>query len=452
MKFGGSSVADHPAMQRCAKIISATPRPQVIVISALAGITRQLMRLSYPSTLAPEKTAILQEIYTRHYGILAAIEATNKVKQDFNQLFETAQYLTEALEQKQTPKLLDELLSLGERMATLVFAEVLSKLGMSVQLFDVRQILRTDSSFGKAEPNIKAIKALSAKHLRPCLHQDALIITQGFIGSDAHGNTTILGKESSDYSAALLAEALEAHEFKIWTDVAGVYSTDPKLYPEAKPIAHLSFGEALELTTFGAKVLHARTLQPAIRKNIKCFVGSSIHPGQGTWINGVGLEEKPAAGVKAISLKKHQMLLSLERTYKTPTLNFLESFLETLAQHQLDFDLLTNHALSTTLVLDDSLVDWHQKSVLSETLLQELTRLGRVEVYKELTLLALVGQEIPTCPRIKKILSNTLKDLNVHAFYYGTSPYSLCILTELPDTKIRGLVARLHKDLIGAPE
>ena len=449
MKFGGSSVADLAAMERAAKIISASAGPKLVVVSALAGITRKLMCLSYSTTLIAEKDAVLQEIYTRHAEILEVVAASNNVTQAFKHLFTQAEYLTGVLSKKADPQALDELLALGERMASLVFVEVLRAMGLPASLFDVRTVLRTDSSFGKAEPDIKQIKTLSAAYLQPLLQDDAIIITQGFIGSDAFGHTTILGKESSDYTVALLAEALPVQAFTIWTDVEGVFSTDPKLYQGAKPIAHLSFGEALELTTFGAKVLHARTLQPMIRKNIKCFVGSSLNPGKGTWIN-AAVSSSSKAEVKAISIKKHQMLLRIERSYKTSTLNFLESFVEILTQHQVDFDLLTNHGLSTTLVLDDSLVNWHQKSMLTEALLEELKSLGRIEVHQDLTLVALVGHAIPACPVIKKMLSATLKDLTVNAFYYGTSPYSLCVLTALPEGRIPGLIEHLHQELIGA--
>jgi aspartate kinase len=302
MKFGGSSVADLAAMRRCIAIIKNTPMPQVVVVSALAGVTRKLMTLTYPETSPQEQQNIFRELRIQHEAIF-------------------------------------------------------------------------------------------------------------------------------------------------WTDVKGIFSSDPKLYKAAQPIAHLSFGEALELATFGAKVLHPRTLEPAIRNKIRCFVGSSLEPDGGTWIDAGNQGTTPK--VKAITLKKEQMLLHLERSYKTATLNFLENFLEILNQHDIDFDLISNHGLSTTLVLDDSLANWHHKSLLSDALIQQLTALGKIKITKGLTLLALVGQDIPQCPNIKRLLSAFLEDKVVNAFYYGTSPYSLCVLTTMAAEKIERDIAHLHQQLIG---
>lgn len=444
MKFGGSSVADYAAMRRCAMIIKASPKPVLVVVSALAGVTRKLMILSYPQTTKAEKQSIIEDIHTRHNAVLDQLKDTN-IKIKLTELNTQLQDLSEMLAKEPIPQILDELLSLGERMSSLLFTAVMLQEGIDAELFDVRLVMRTTSTYGKAEPVLPKIKKLCAERLKPLL-KNKVTITQGFIGSDAEGHTTILGKESSDYTAALLAEALDADHFKIWTDVAGVFSVDPKLYPQAKPITQLSFGEALELTTFGAKVLHARTLEPAIRGDMQCYVGSSIAPQGGTWIKAEIKDTTPQ--VKAISIKKDQVLLRIERGFKTSNLNFLETFLEILNKHQIEFDLLSNHGLSTTLVLDDSLKNWHQKSLLSEDLLDELKYLGKINLSQGLTLLALTGQNIPQCPKIKNILTETLKDLRVDAFYYGASPYSLCILTELKDEKIIPTVARLHQQLI----
>jgi aspartate kinase len=446
MKFGGSSVATIEAMKRCVQIIKETPGPQVIVISALASVTRKLMMLSYPETTTTEQKKIFAEIRAQHEAILATLK-NQHIRSTLEALLAQAQKLTAQLHQHPKPQDLDALLALGEQMASLLFAEILCTEGLPAHLFDVRTVLRTNDQFGKAEPCIADVYHLCTEHLRPLLTDNAIIVTQGFIGADQEGRTTILGKESSDYTAALLAEALTAKHFKIWTDVAGVYSADPKIYEAAQAISHLSFGEALELTSFGAKVLHPRTLEPAIRKNLRCYVGSSIHPQGGTWIEANSEKTKPT--IKAISLKKNQLLLRIERTYKTATLNFLENFLEILNARQIDFDLISNHGLSTTLVLDDSLAEWHHKSLCSEELLAQLRTLGKVEITKGLTLLALVGQDIPQCPKIKKILSEILQDLHIDAFYYGTSPYSLCVLTELQPEKIYPTIKYLHQQLIG---
>lgn len=444
MKFGGSSVADIKAMRRSANIVKNTPLPVLVIVSALASVTRKLISLTYEDTTATEQQRAIEEIRSQHYAIVASLK-NDQVKKPLDSLLFGLQTLMQDYAKDREASILDELLAQGELMSSLLFTEVLREEGIKTELFDVRKVMRTTECFGKGEPILNEIKSLCAAELKPLL-VNQVVVTQGFIGSDAEGRTTVLGKESSDYTAALLAEALGSEHFKIWTDVPGVFSTDPKLYPQALPIAELSFGEALELTTFGAKVLHSRTLEPAIRQNMRCFVGSSVNPESGTWI---GMTTHSAAKVHAITFKKEQMLIRLERSYKTSNLHFLESFVEILNRYQIDFDLLTNHGLSTTLVLDDSLANWHHKSLLSEALIQELKLLGKIEITKGVTLLALVGQHIPQCPSIKKILSATLEDMDISAFYYGTSPYSLCVVTPMAPGQLEASIARLHQQLIG---
>ena len=165
-------------------------------------------------------------------------------------------------------------------MSSKLFVEILREKQKSAIWFDVRKVMRTDDKFGKAQPKIEEIKQLCCAHLKS-LNTNALIVTQGFIGSESTGKTTTLGRGGSDYTAALLGEALNATQIDIWTDVAGIYTNDPRITPAAKRIDEISFAEAAEMATFGAKVLHPATLVPAVRSNIPVFVGSSKAPQDG---------------------------------------------------------------------------------------------------------------------------------------------------------------------------
>jgi aspartate kinase len=162
-------------------------------------------------------------------------------------------------------------------MSSLLFSEVLKEKGASAVNFDVRKVLRTDDTFTNATPDVSAIKELAQSLLVPEI-KDNIVVTQGFVGADSQGRTTTLGRGGSDFTAALLAEALGAQTCEIWTDVIGVYTTDPRITDQARPLPELSFEEAAEMATFGAKVLHPATMEPALRQNIKVFVGSSREP------------------------------------------------------------------------------------------------------------------------------------------------------------------------------
>lgn len=283
IKFGGTSLADFAGMSRCAEIVRQTPTARIIVVSAIANTTRLLLK----SIANPN---VINEIKERHYNILTALNNRDEIKKHLDILLNA---ITK-------PKPTAELLSLGEHMSSLLFTEVLNKKGIPAINFDVRKVMKTNSNFMQAEPNIKEIKNCCERFLLP-ISTKQHVVTQGFIGSDINGATTTLGMEGSDYSAALLAEALQADHFAIWTDVPGICTTDPKIITNAYPIPELNFNEAAELTKFGAKVLHPLTLYPAMRSNIKFFVGSSYNPELKTWIT--NKKNVNTTSLRAISLK-----------------------------------------------------------------------------------------------------------------------------------------------------
>jgi aspartate kinase len=180
-----------------------------------------------------------------------------------------------------TSTIMDQLYSVGERMSSLIFADLL-KLRMpknEIVFFDARKVIKTNSDFSKAEPQIDLINEKTQLELIPLLNKpNTIVVTQGFIGQDLMGNTTTLGREGSDYSAALIGEAIDAHLIQIWTDVDGVASSDPRVISNVNYIEKLTYDEATAMATLGAKVLFPRTLLPAKRKGIPVFVGSSLNP------------------------------------------------------------------------------------------------------------------------------------------------------------------------------
>jgi len=201
---------------------------------------------------------------------------------------------------------------------------------VETQWFDARKVIRTDDTFGCAVPAIDVIAEQAEKRLRPRIAQ-ALIVTQGFIGSDAAGHTTTLGRGGSDYTASLLAEALNASRVDIWTDVAGIYTTDPRIVAQAKRIDNLSYSEAREMATLGAKVLHPATLLPAIRKNIPVFVGASNNPSAGGTL--VLRDALEPSRYRALAVRRQQTLLTLSSLNAQPTHRFLAETFAILSRH-----------------------------------------------------------------------------------------------------------------------
>jgi aspartate kinase len=320
-KFGGTSVANHSAMLNCAKIIKASPNTRVVVVSASAGVTNYLMDLAHKAFTREEINLVLDSIKQIEYAILADLGNPPDVVEKLDSLLENLRELALHEEILYHPELKDSLLSLGERMASLLFAQVLNQNTVAAENFDIRKVLKTDSVFGQAAPLLDQIENAASQLMQPIMG-DKVLVTQGFVGCDKNGKTTTLGRGGSDFTAALLAEALSAQSCEIWTDVVGVYTTDPRITDAARPLPELSFEEAAEMANFGAKVLHPATMEPALRKDIKVFVGSSREPEKGgTWIVKDCKEEPP---YRAITRRKEQVMV----TVKTPKMMHAQGFLQ----------------------------------------------------------------------------------------------------------------------------
>lgn len=220
-KFGGTSVADFDAMNRSADIVLSDANVRLVVLSASAGITNLLVALA--EGLEPgERFEKLDAIRNIQFAILERLRYPNVIREEIERLLENITVLAEAAALATSPALTDELVSHGELMSTLLFVEILRERDVQAQWFDVRKVMRTNDRFGRAEPDIAALAELAALQLLPRLNE-GLVITQGFIGSENKGRTTTLGRGGSDYTAALLAEALHASRVDIWTDVPGIY-------------------------------------------------------------------------------------------------------------------------------------------------------------------------------------------------------------------------------------
>ena len=348
-KFGGTSVADYEAMMRCADIVTADDSIRIVVVSASSGVTNYLVRLSKGNLPTNERDAIFQHISDIEFQIIKKLGNKPELVLALEHLLNELKTIAASPELPGSPLLQDELLSFGERMSSLLFSEILRLKGAHAVNFDVRQVLKTDSHHGKATPDIALIKHQAETLIKPELDHSVFVM-QGFIGSDLSGKTTTLGRGGSDYSAALLAEAVGVTALQIWTDVDGIYTTDPRLTSAARPINEISFDEAAEMATFGAKILHPATLIPAMRSDIRVFVGSSREPQKGgTWI-AWKTDHNPA--YRAIALRREQILLTLKSPNMLHATGFLADVFTILAKHRISVDLITTSEISVALTLD----------------------------------------------------------------------------------------------------
>lgn len=436
-KFGGTSIGTFEAMQRSAKIVAADENRRLIVISATSGTTNDLVALSVANLDSTMREELLGNIEKRHLEIIEQCENKDTLRDDFYTQFSKLREHLDFVGRDKRWK--DRLYSFGELMSTKIFVEVLKENGVEAEWLDAREVMKTDSTFGNAEPIWESIQKKTKKRIQP----GKTYLTQGFIGSDVFGNTTTLGRGGSDFSASLFAEAVGADTLEIWTDVAGVFTTDPRIVPDAFPIHEISFDEAAELSVFGGKVLHPATLKPAIRGGVNVRVASSSDPeNPGTFIVKEA-EKKPP--IRAISLRKDQTLLTVNSLEMLHQHGFLAHLFKVLAENKISVDLVSTSEVSVALTLDTA-VNAANKVELTDKVLEELRRFAEVVVEEELALIALIGNNMQKTSGLGGPLFTALEKYNVRLICHGASPNNLCFLVD--HGQAEEIVRMLHKKFI----
>lgn len=437
-KFGGTSVANYAAMSACAKLVIADPNTRVVVLSASAGVTNLLVALA-AGVNAEQREKLVGEVRQIQENILNELKDDSRIRPVIEKYLDNIAALSEAASLATSNALTDELISHGEMMSTQIFIEILREHNAAATWVDVRTIVATNDNFGKAAPNDAQTQSNSDRLLKPLIDRGELVITQGFIGRESSGKTTTLGRGGSDYSAALLAEVLNAKDVLIWTDVAGIYTTDPRIVPAAQRIDTMSFAEAAEMATFGAKVLHPATLLPAVRSNIPVYVGSSKAPQDGgTWVT---RDPQPRPTFRAIALRRDQTLLTLSSLSMLHAQGFLANVFSILAKHKISVDTITTSEVSIALTLDKTGSASSGTELLSSELLDELSQVCTVKVDTGLALVALIGNDLHIAAGVAKRIFDTLAPYSVRMISYGASTNNICMLvnSENADDVVRAL-------------
>jgi len=320
MKFGGTSVGDASCIARTARIVAQASREAslVVVVSALSGVTDRLVAAATRAEIGDREEGAKLEAELRNQHELAlrsliqAEERRTPLKARLTDVLAEARRLCEgtALLRELTPRSLDSISSLGERLSAPLIAGALTELGLRAEPIDATELIVTDSHHGGADPLRDMTRARSESRLRPLLQEGIVPVVTGFIGATPDGVLTTLGRGGSDYSATILAAALDADEVIIWTDVDGVLTADPRLVPDARTIPEISYREAAELAYFGAKVLHPKTLRAVMDAGIPVWIRNSFAPeGYGTKITPRGRTN--GGGVKALTAMSDVALISV---------------------------------------------------------------------------------------------------------------------------------------------
>jgi aspartate kinase len=441
-KFGGTSVADYQAMLRCANIIKNDNSNRLVVVSASSGVTNLLVRLSQKNVSVIEQKDIVESIRAIQVNITQHLssDVETQLNDEIDSLLEelTQHALTQLLQY--STRTGDAILAFGEQFSSRIFAQVLQSVDIPGEYFNVQQVMKTNSLYGKAVVDLNQLSEQSRQLLAPKLVNN-VIVTQGFIGQDSQGHTTTLGRGGSDYSAALLTEALSGNNLSIWTDVVGIFTTDPRITDQARAIKEISFGEAAEMATFGAKILHPATLIPAMRQNIPVFVGSSKEPEKG----GTQIKQKVDSNptYRSIALRREQTLVTVKSPAMLHASGFLAKVFGVLAKHELSIDLITTSEISVALTFDNP--SGSTQSLITNTVVAELEQLCEVSVEHGLSLVAVIGNGLTGAKGIGQSIFETINDVNIRLICHGASANNLCFLVNEGDANF--VVEKLHNTL-----
>jgi aspartate kinase len=441
MKFGGTSVADGPRLRQVETLArQALEDGPMVVLSATSGTTDALFRAASRAEEGRlgEALDLHREIVSRHREIARSLFPGGLPEDLDDALMELSGELElllrgVALLHELSPRSMDAIASIGERLSTRLFAAF-----AGAAWVDARTVVRTDAAFGAAQPRMDELKALAGERLAPLLGPGRMVVTQGYIGATAQGLTTTLGRGGSDFSAALLGAALGAADIQIWTDVEGVLTCDPRVVPEAQPIAELSFAEAAELAAFGAKVLHPATIQPAVDSGIPVTVRHAGRPqGRFTTITG---EVRTGRPVTALAQRGPVTVLTVASAHMLNQSGFLARLFGVFARHRVSVDLIATAEVSVSLTVE--------ADVDLEPLLADLTAFATVGVARDRVILAVVGERLKCTPGVTGRCFGAIPGVNVEMISMGANEINLSLVVRREDAgqALRGLHAALIQE------
>ncbi len=450
MKFGGTSVEDPAAIARTAAIVAgrvAQGRQPVVVVSAMARVTDQLLRAAAAAAVGDRTgaLAISSRLRSRHRDTAAALvqnpaavaELINFIDQKFDQLDEVLRGLAAILEL--TPRISDLIVSFGERVSSRIVAAAFRERSIDAAAVDAREIIITDSQFQKAIPLDALIEKHAAEKLLPLTAQGKVPVMGGFIGANEAGITTTLGRGGSDFTAALIGGALPSQAIEIWTDVDGIMTSDPRVCPEALRVKVISFEEAAELAYFGAKVLHPATLLPAVKKNIPVLVLNSRNAGcEGTRI--VSVAPHCRSPFKSIAVKKKLSIIDIVASRMLMTHGYLKSIFDIFDKHQCPVDMVSTSEVSVSLTVDSN----EKLPVIAA----DLSQLADVKYEGRKALVCMVGEDIRGQSGMAAQVFSAIRNINVRMISQGASEINMSFMIDEDDADeaVRSLHAAFFKE------
>jgi aspartate kinase len=441
MKFGGTSVGDAAAFERVFQVVSMQTEVQpVVVVSAMTGVTDALLNAVDVAKKGDFAGAYasLEPHFDRHIEV-----SKHFIRQGSSNLFDTElefargeiSDLLMRVSRRSLPlqMLKDAIVSYGEQLSSRLLSEVLKAKGINARQMDARRIIVTDDEYGAAQPIWNETEELVKVELLPLIETGEVPILGGFIAGSRSGETTTLGRGGSDYSAALVAAALDARELQIWTDVTGVMTCDPRICGDARTIPVLSYEEAAELAYFGAKVLHPKTIKPAVDHGIPVRVCNTFEPHEvGTMV--LSRSDVSPNKIKSIAHKKNITILRITSARMLGSYGFMSALFQIFERYRTVIDVISTSEVSVALTLDNTAE--------LEKIAADLGRLGDVEVEPGYAVICVVGEGLRASTGMASKIFSTIDDVSIALVSHGASSVNLTFVVHEEDAA--SVIRKLH--------
>jgi len=450
IKFGGTSVGDADRVANAIDIVAERrDLHPIVVVSALAGVTNDLVAATEAarSSDIERVNQIVNAIRQRHEDV-----AMRLVQQKFDFFESFIKQLDKHIEQihtilrgiallgEITLRAKDKVVAIGEKLSSVLFAYSMMMRALPGEHVDSEEVVITDDRFGEANPLLDETRQAARRVLLPLVERNLIPVMGGFIGRSRNGATTTLGRGGSDYSAAIVGAAVGAGEIQIWTDVDGMMTCDPRLIPGARVIERISYVEAAELAWFGAKVLHPRTIAPAVAQKIPVRVLNThnvVSPG--TLITEEG--DPREAGPRAVAVKRGITVVHMTSTTMLGAHGFLARLFAIFEELEISVDLITTSEVSVSVTIDEK----HNLS----RLIEKLAPVAETEVLDNRCIVAVVGRNLMRDSTVGARVFEAMRGVPMSMFSLGTSGLNLSIVVE--ESNADRAVRAIHAALFEAP-
>ncbi|HUE99794.1 MAG TPA: aspartate kinase [Anaerolineales bacterium] len=467
MKFGGTSVGSADALTKATQIIKDARKEYagvVVIASAMSGVTDLLLKCA---TLASQGnidslSSAESSLREKHFAAVGALvkdeSLRERTKQQINCLIESLVDLCRAIAVlgEASPRAMDAVASLGERMSVRLLGAVAESTGLKVKVVESNEFIITNSHFQNANPDFEVTTERTRRCLNPLLDEDIVVITTGFIGATPEGIITTLGRGGSDYSAGIIGSVLPAEEVWIWTDVDGVMTADPRLVSSAKTLPEINYSEIAELAYYGAKVLHPKTIRPLVEAGIGlriCNTFNPSHPGTRLIANGHSNGKANSGGqvIKAVTAIRKQKLVTIEGRGMLGVPGVAARAFGAVASTGTSVPLITQASSEQSICFAiptesaDQVLDALQKNFAIEISERDIDRVWATE---EVAIITAVGSGTRNTPGVAGQIFSKLGDhaINVLAIAHGSSDVSISMVVETEDTECA--VQALHELIV----